>query len=337
MAKAKVLNYINHVLFVVDGSGSMGHLSKDVVTVFDNQIRELAVLSKQVNQETRVSVYMFDDRVQNLIFDMDVLRLPSLADLYEIGGQTALIDATMKGIEDLQQTCQLYGDHAFLAFVLTDGGENASYKYGAPQLKAAIEKLSDSWTFVTFVPNQVNKFAAEKFGFPKENISIWSTDKAGLKDTGNIMREVATNYMKARSTGVRSMKNVFQIDVTKLSDAIVRKTLTKLKPSEYTLLPVGKDGPIKEFVESFLKVPYVQGSAYYNLMKPEKIQASKQVIVQSKKNGAVYSGQEARDLLGLPDTEVKVAPAQHADFNIFVQSTSLNRKLIGGTNVLIMK
>jgi Mg-chelatase subunit ChlD len=51
---------INHIVFVVDESGSMQLLSKDVVKVFDSQIQHLAQRSQELDQETRVSVYLFN-------------------------------------------------------------------------------------------------------------------------------------------------------------------------------------------------------------------------------------------------------------------------------------
>lgn len=42
-------------------------------------------------------------------------------------------------------------------------------------------------------------------------------------------------------------------------------------------------------------------------------------------------------MLGLPDFEVKVNPASYGQYDIFVQSTSVNRKLIKGTKLLVLK
>ena len=50
----------------------------------------------------------------------------------------------------------------------------------------------------------------------------------------------------------------------------------------------------------------------------------------------MYSGQEARQMIGLPDMNVRVSPNHNADFDIFVQSTSINRKLIAGTRYLYL-
>jgi hypothetical protein len=50
--------------------------------------------------------------------------------------------------------------------------------------------------------------------------------------------------------------------------------------------------------------------------------------------GKVYRGPEARKLLGLPDHSVRVRPGDH-QFKIFIQSTSINRKLLAGTQLLV--
>jgi hypothetical protein len=314
----------------------MSHLQKDVVKVFDSQIKHLAELSKSVDQETRISVYTFSYKhdIKNIIFDKDVLRLPSLESMYHTDGQTALIDATLKGIEDLKTTSTLYGDHSFLLYVLTDGGENCGGS--AAKLAETISKLPDNWTIAAFVPSQVEKFITEKQGFPKENIAVWSTTSGGMNDVGDSIKATTTNYMTARSQGIRSVKNLFSLQTSQLKDSVVKTKLTELKPSEYDLLPVGKKTAIKEFITNFTG-SYTPGSAYYFLNKSEKIQASKQICVQNKKNGKIYTGQNARTILGLPDTEVKVSPLDHGEFNIFVQSLSVNRWLLDGTHVLVLK
>ncbi len=38
----------------------------------------------------------------------------------------------------------------------------------------------------------------------------------------------------------------------------------------------------------------------------------------------------------VPDMSVKVNPVDHPDYTIFVQSTSVNRKLVPGTRVLLL-
>lgn len=329
-------NYINHVVLVVDASGSMQSLSRDVVRVFDNQISYLAQRSKELDQETRVSVYLFNDTATCLVYDKDVLRLPSLASIYKAGGNTALVDATLKALEDLAKTPELYGDHAFLVYVLTDGEENRS-RNSFLTLANKIKSLPDNWTLAAMVPSQVGMFEAKKFGFPANNIAIWSVTAAGLEQGGDVMKQATDNFMKSRATGVRSTRSLFSLDATALNARQVARSLDSVSALEYSVLPVTRDVVIKDFVESWTKKPYVPGSTYYQLTKAETVQPYKQVCIQDKKNGKVYSGAEARQMIGLPGTTVKVSPLNNTIYDIFLQSTSLNRKLVAGTKAILLK
>jgi acetolactate synthase regulatory subunit len=326
--------YINHVVFAIDASGSMESLREQVSKVFDSQIAYLAKRSKEVDQETRVSVYMFNERTTNIIYDRDCLRLGSIKDSYRPMGGTALIDATILSIEDLEKTATLYGDHSFLIYVLTDGMENRSVNT-PDALKNKLQKLADNWTVAVFVPNALGISESKKFGFPADNIAVWSTTQDGLDEVGEVMKKATDSYFTARSTGVRGTKNLFNLNPN-LSKAAVVNNLTELDPKTYQGLIVRKDGiDIKSFVESW-KIPFRLGSNYFQLTKPEKVQASKNILVKNKMNGKVFYGSEARNLLGLPNHEVKVAPASFQDFDIFVQSTSVNRKLVKDTMLIVL-
>lgn len=330
-----IQNYINHITFVIDRSGSMGHLTEEVVTVFDKQIKNLAIRSEELRQETRVSVFLFDDKFECLIYDMDVMRLPSLARHYTVRGSTALIDATLKTINDLRQIPELYADHSHLCYILSDGYENAS-KNKPEKLKQIIHDLPDNWTLALMVPDQTGVFEGKKLGFSPNNIQVWSTNASGINEVGNIITKATNNFMQARSTGTRSTKSLFTLDASNLNTKIVSQNLEELKPSEYLLLNVYQDSVIKPFVESWTKKDYRVGSAYYQITKPETIQNYKQVVIQNKKNGKVYSGQNARQLLNLPDYTTKVNPGNFGEFSVFLQSSSVNRKLVAGTQVIII-
>jgi hypothetical protein len=336
MSIKNITNKINHITFVVDSSGSMSSLSKEVIAVFDNQIKHLASRSKEMDQETRVTVYLFNSIVTCIIYDKDVLRLPSLKDLYQASGNTALIDASVTAIDDLQTTPQKYGDHAFLTFVLTDGQENAS-KNRSDFLTKKINGLADNWTIAVLVPDQAGVFEAKRFGFPAGNISVWNAVSGGAEKAGETIRKATDNFMLSRSKGIRSTKQLFNLDLSTLNTSTVKTNLSQLSPDEYLLIPVHTESVIKPLVESWTQKTYTVGSAYYQLSKAEKIQGYKQICIQNKRNGQVYTGTNARNLLSLPDTEVKVNPASHVDFDIFVQSTSTNRKLAPGTKLLVLK
>jgi hypothetical protein len=336
-------NYINHVGLVVDRSASMSHLAPDVVKAVDGLTNHLALRSKEWDQETRITEYIFNDSPTCIHYDKDVLRLPSLAGSYVPSGNTALLNATAKAIEDMMRTPELYGDHAHILYVLTDGQENSSgYKapYTQPhQLNSLLAKLPNNWTVAVLVPDQQAVFEAKKYGFPPDNISIWdSTSARGVIEAGEVIRRSTENFMQARTKGHRSFKNIFQIDVSQLTPAIVSQRLIKLLKHEYDLFDVEfTDWPISSFVEHKTGYPYRKGSTFYQITKPEKVQAYKQVYLLDTRTGYVFGGPEARRLIGLPDSDEKVYPADHPTYDIFIQSTSVNRKLVPGTKVLVLR
>jgi len=329
-------NYINHIALVLDASGSMSYKTKDIIKVADNQIKYLARRSKELDQETRVTVYSFSDRhnINCLIYDKDVLRMPSIANLYRADGQTALIDATNLVLNDLALTPEKYGEHAFLIYVLTDGQENDSNNTPGG-LAAKIFNLPDHWTIAAFVPDTSGVYEAKKFGFPKENISVWDTNSAvGMAEVGEKIRETTENFMINRTKGIRGSKSLFSLATPSIQT--VAKNLDNLHAGQYRLLKVNCDESISSFVESCLGRSYKLGEGFYQLTKTEEIQAYKQIAILDNKTKKLYGGVNARQLLGLPDYTVKVKPTDHIDYTIFVQSTSVNRKLIEDTRLLIL-
>ena len=81
---------------------------------------------------------------------------------------------------------------------------------------------------------------------------------------------------------------------------------------------------------------YKLGTVFYQLTKREEVQDNKRFIVWDKNSGEYYTGAEARSLLKLPSTgTIKLIPGANDQFEVFVQSNSVNRKLVGGTKVVV--
>lgn len=330
-------NLTNHIALVIDRSYSMSPLTDAVVKVADDLIKYLANRSKTLNQETRITVYLFNDSAQCAIFDMDVLRLPSIGEFYRASGNTALIDATMLSISDLRMTPQKYGDHAFLTYVLTDGEENASSTYHQWSLKNTMSTLKDNETVAVLVPDHSALVYAEYCGFPKNNIAIWETTIEGLKNVSDVITRSADAFMENRVLGIRSSANIFTTSTEAVNTKTVNsKRMVSLERDKYVLLDVDQDKvEIREWVRQ-QDYDYVIGKAYYQLTKTEIIQPQKNVAIQNIHSGRVYTGPQARQALNLPDVNIRVKPEHNPKYRIFVQSTSTNRKLVKGTKLLYM-
>jgi hypothetical protein len=321
---------INHVALVLDASASMTQHTAKLIAVADEQIKYLALRSEELRQETRVSVYTFNWDTTCLIFDMDVMRLPSIADLYSTRGMTALVDATIKSQDDLKTTSQIYGDHAFLTFVLTDGGENASKN--SWRLLPDYVTGKSNWTVGFLVPDKSGVDWLTRAGVGRDSISIWdATTAKGLEDSFSTIRTATDTFMTNRASGIHGSSGIFGTGV----DVVNAKTVKALTPLKgYKVYDVSHESRIDNFVESATG-HYKVGQAFYELIKTETIQPQKNILVVSRKNGTVYGGPDARGLIGLPDTNVRVKPEANPEYRIFVQSTSINRKLKAGTKVLV--
>lgn len=331
----KAQRLINHVALVLDGSSSMRGHAVNLIKVADEQIKYLALRSEELQQETRVSVYLFADRVECLIFDMDVMRLPSIQDLYSAYGMTALVDATIKSQQDLATTSQLYGDHAFLSFVLTDGAENASQNSWLT-LSRTLQNADENWTVGFLVPDRQGVGYMERIGAPRGSIAIWDKDSAkGLADAVSTIRAATDTFMVNRAAGVRGSRSVFSTGADAVNKETVQGNLKPLAKNSYKLFNVFSRQRIDDFVND-QGLAYVKGKGYYQLTKTETIQPQKQIIVVEKKTGKAFAGKQARSLIGLPDTHLKVKPDYNPDYDIYVQSTSYNRNLIPGQQLLVL-
>lgn len=332
----KAQRLINHVALVLDGSSSMRGHSSNLVKVADEQIQYLALRSEELSQETRVSVYLFNDKVECLIFDMDVMRLPSISELYSTSGMTALIDATLKSQADLATTSQLYGDHAFLSFVLTDGAENRSRRSWL-DLRETLKNADENWTVGFLVPDRQGQTYLERIGVDNGQIALWdATSAKGLTDAvSSTIRSATDNFMVNRAAGVRGTRSVFSTGRDAVNKSTVRSNLTPLDPTTVRLFNIGQEVRIDDFVNGQLTQGYIKGKSYYLLTKRERIQPQKQLAVMEKKTGKVYTG-DVRSLIGLPNDYINVSPDFNPDYEIFVQSTSYNRKLVPGQKLLVL-
>lgn len=376
---------INHVAFVLDESGSMGYHTDAVVKVFDGQVKWLLNLSQRTGQETRVSIYTLGGAgVKCVLFDTDVHHLPSLVGHYKPDGGTPLIDATLKSIEDLGKTAQMYGDHGFLIFVLTDGEENTSqftppgyripassyYSSRSPRdlkqaqgehLAKTLAGLGDNWTVGCLVPSFHNKVTAQGFGFAAGNIAIWDTTSAtGVSDAGEEIKAATEAYYTGRESGIRGTKTLFSgVTAKDVTQAQVDASGMKpIDPSEFVIVPVVATGsmqyviPKKTFTKKnpdgikhveimpFVEATgrrYVAGLAFYELVKSEKYDYHKDVVLIHRVTKKVYRGSEAKTLIGLSGASTRIRPqaVKGGEYDIFIQSQSINRHLPLGSRVLL--
>jgi hypothetical protein len=134
----------------------------------------------------------------------------------------------------------------------------------------------------------------------------------------------------------RSLNNMFDAMMKREAKAtsFSAADLHAVPPARFQVLGIDADAPIKQFVvENGLR--FKTGRGFYEFTKTETIQARKEVVLMDRKTGDMFTGLKAREMLGLPEgAEARIKPASLDAFAVFVQSTSANRKLVGGTRFL---
>lgn len=338
--KKKPVELINHIAFVLDRSTSMNVIRDETIRAFNAQVDEIKNQALKSGQKTYVSLFTFADAPdpEPVIFNAPVEDLrPLTRDDYRPMGWTALLDAVGNATEKLDELPYASKDNAsFIMLIITDGEENRSRNWSWFRLGQAIAVLnaSDRWSTTFLVPPscRVDELA-KKLYVPKGNIQVWDQTGQGVE---LMTAQVATGmsaFYTARSSGRRSVTNFFAPDLSGVTRDEVRDALDNVTSKFVSLVPK-RENNIRSFIESH-GLTFTTGRAFYELVKKEKIQGNKAFLVRDG-SGRLYMGDDnARKLMGLPvGGEITVQPGKTGRFGVFVQSTSTNRKLLPGQELL---
>lgn len=328
---------INRFAFVIDRSGSMSSLTHAAIKALRANIETIRQQAALTGQESRITVITFDDSIETLVFDQPVQNLQYLNDSnFAARGSTALFDATGQAIERFADIfIRADEDAAYLVMAITDGAENASRRFNADSLKSLMGRVqaTDRWTLTFLLPPGSKAHFARSFGIPEGNVQEWEGTVRGVEQYSAQNNSGLNTYYASRSIGVNSTKS-FYTDASKVT-AKDLKTLIDIR-NQVSVWTVEKEAKLREFCEQKSGRALLKGAAFYALTKDEKkVQPYKQILIMEKGKSAVYCGANARQLLGLPTGQtVRVIPGNHANYDIFVQSTSTNRVLVRGTKVV---
>lgn len=334
----------NYIGISRDHSGSMQSISRAAARDYNDNIASIKEATLANNQDTIVSVVEADAYVRRVVVNSNVTALQPLNEnAYHCGGMTPLFDSVGELIEMFEGVPDANDPNvSFLVMAVTDGAENASRKYTAAKLSEKIRRLqkTDRWTFVFRVPRGYSRHLIN-LGIHEGNILEWDATTRGVEVASAATRQAFQSYYTSRSAGATSTKK-FYADLSNVSSKDVQVQLRDIS-SEVLLWPVSvkDDGSaIRDFVESRLNGdPLLKGAAFYQLTKTEpEVQDHKRIIIRDKNTNAIYEGAAARQMLGLPTYgTIRLAPGNFGNFDLFIQSTSVNRKLTKGTNVVYWK
>jgi hypothetical protein len=113
--------------------------------------------------------------------------------------------------------------------------------------------------------------------------------------------------------------------------------LVPVDPGRFQMFNVTEEVEIRKFADDHSLI-FQPGKGFYEFQKSEEIRTTREVVLVDRKTGDMYSGAKARDMIGVPmGTTKTISPRTmptSVPYDIFIQSTSYNRKLKPGSRFM---
>ena len=326
----------NYIGFVNDHSGSMISLAWSAMKDYNTMIQSVRDAATREMLDTIVStigIGLDREPVQRQVVNSNPHVLREV-NSWATEGKTPLYDGIYDMIELFESLPDAKNKNvSFLISVTTDGAENDSRRISAHSLRSKLEALQATgrWTFVFRVPKG-HAHEVSNLGVPVNNIQEWETTTQGMEQSSAIAQVAMSNYFTARAAGATSSTtfyaNAAQVDTSKLTD-ISKKVSLYVVPAE----DMGIE--IRDFILRH-RMEYLKGAAFYQLTKTEaRVGHKKLILVRDRSTGHIFAGTDARKMIGMPtDKNARLHPGDHGNYDIFIQSESVNRRLVGGTGIV---
>lgn len=171
------------IIFVLDRSGSMEPLAKDVIGGFNGIIEN----QRKLEGTAAVTLVLFDDEYEVVYSAKDINDVAPLTNKqYFARGLTALLDAVGKTIDDvglrLSNTPEEERPSKVLIIINTDGFENASREYTKEKVCEMVTRQREkySWEFL-FLGADIDAFGtARELGISTANTAQYSHSPDGI-------------------------------------------------------------------------------------------------------------------------------------------------------------
>ena len=186
---------LTELVFILDRSGSMSGLEADTIGGFNSMIEK----QKKEPGEVLVSTVLFDN-VSQVIHDRVDLReiRPMTERDYTVRGCTALLDAiggAIHHISNVHKYIRTEDVPAHTLFVITtDGMENASRRYSAPEVRSMIERQQKvyGWEFLFLGANIDAVGTARRFGIGADHAVNYHADSAGTRLNYDVLSDAVS-------------------------------------------------------------------------------------------------------------------------------------------------
>lgn len=328
----------NYISFVNDHSGSMVHIARAAMKDFNANITAVKDAASREMLDTVVSVAEVGlDHLNPISVMVSNPHVLTPKATWPTPGSTPLWTVTAQLIKMLTALPDADRDSVSFLVMMTTDGEATDGEQRRQELKNLMKPLhaTGRWSFVVRVPKGIGRGYRNQLvdlGIPAGNIQEWDTTAAGMEASTVTTTAAMSNYFSLRASGAKNT-GAFYADASQVNLAAL-VDITK-KCSLYVVPEADSGIQIRDFILQ-RRTQYLKGAAFYQLTKTEaRVSHTKLILVREQATGKLFGGVDARKMIGLPtDRNARLHPGDHKNYDIFIQSESINRKLVGGTGVV---
>lgn len=177
------------IIFVIDASGSMAHLTGDTIGGFNGFIES----QKALDGKATLTTVLFNTSWKILHDGIDIHEVrPLTKSDYVAGGGTAMLDAIGEIINKVQDRHDELGaekPEEVLFVITTDGEENSSRTFKKSQIEKMIKHQTNGhgWKFMFLGANMDAVKEAESIGISSNYSTNYKYTSKGIADTWTTM------------------------------------------------------------------------------------------------------------------------------------------------------
>lgn len=173
-----------NLVIILDKSGSMRGLEKDVIGGYNSLIKE----QRKDKGEVKVTTILFNTIVNFINENDDVKKVHLMKDSdYVVGGCTALLDAIGNAIRNVEKRYMSIPEeerpeHTIFS-IMTDGEENSSIYFTYPLVKNMIKEHEEKGWIFLFQAANIDAFEeGQKLGIKKERARNFKATSEGVRE-----------------------------------------------------------------------------------------------------------------------------------------------------------
>lgn len=178
-----------HYVLILDQSGSMNDLKREVILSFNEQVDMILKLKKEEPESSiKLTLCIFNDTVDFKFISQNVDQIKKLTDAdYQPDCCTALYDAIGASFVKIAELSDS-NDQVFFA-IFTDGLENASKHYRVEDIKFKLEVAEKKgWEVKFFCRYEDKLFYQSKLNLTEKFVVGITLDKVGMEAMDNEIR-----------------------------------------------------------------------------------------------------------------------------------------------------